>query len=917
MNSRSSRNASVSLQVVCFTFAALALVSSQPAGAGALIFDNGFEAGHACVWSTVYPAVACPPEFAGLTLAAATGREQITLGWLPAVDDSTAPETMLYRVYLGNCGGPGTLVTTVQGGTGVVLEGLEPATTYCVEVVAEDEDGQTSDLCSGNGDRAPTNGRGLSITTHTYNQVAGAIPLEDAEDLYLGPAEATPTTLTFQRGANAVEPIVGAVLVGPLAGGGGYLRQVDSVTTTVEQIIVETSAAQIETVMQQFELSTISRAATIDNGQMAAQTALQKAWEATMGVPQPRPLVEATTERFSGHVGPLEVMPLEDPRAYRIVARGEKRSDWDHEIGDDLTLNLTLDFEPELKTSATWSLAGVREAEVIGIGTLTLDALAEYHFNASASYSPDPFTLFTTSWVSVYIVGTVPVYQEITFTLEAEVSASAGAEGTATANATATASIEVGARYSAGAGWTPVSDSGVDSNLTANLSVVGGVQAEVKLIPRVSVEFYEAFAAWITVEPSVSTALQAEGTLMTPCLPVQLTQFDADIEVEANVGVDFTLIGSYTLFESTVWDPDPWMLFSLPEVDLGSAGTDPVNLTAVITDGVHNGFDLASVEWWTGESGVELTQDPSDPTMATLTCDQTGTYDVVFSGHGALGAVSRRCIQESVYCTGGGGEITITLPGGVTMDLVYVPAGTFMMGSPTDERGRGLLTEDLHQVTLTQGYFMGLTEVTQAHWEAVTGSPANLTCNVQTHGVGPDYPVYCVSWDEVAGPGGFVDQLNAYLAGTGQPGAGLYRLPTDAEWERAARAENQLRFSHGDVLECDDDCGSCATHDQYMWWCGNDDDDESEPVGSKLANGFGLFDMHGNVWEWVQDYWEDGLGFDPQTDPTGPESGYLHGIRGGGWHSLGFARKCRSAYRGNNTPEEGSAFIGFRLVRFE
>ena len=258
---------------------------------------------------------------------------------------------------------------------------------------------------------------------------------------------------------------------------------------------------------------------------------------------------------------------------------------------------------------------------------------------------------------------------------------------------------------------------------------------------------------------------------------------------------------------------------------------------------------------------------------------------------------------------GNPGRLVVELPGGVLLALKYMPSGTFWLGSPVDERGR-LDREDLHQVTLTQGYYVGQTEVTQGQWEAVTGTPMLLDCG--SYGVGADYPVYCVSWNDIAGAGGFVDQLNAYLLSTGQP-TGL-RLPTEAEWERAARAETQTRFSHGDVLECDDYCGACTTHDQYMWWCGSQPYGASQPVGSRLANGYGLYDMHGNVYEWVQDWYTQYLGFDPVADPSGPGTGSDRVFRGGYWADG--AQYGRSAGRDGSYGLDGRDYgIGFRLAR--
>jgi formylglycine-generating enzyme required for sulfatase activity len=240
----------------------------------------------------------------------------------------------------------------------------------------------------------------------------------------------------------------------------------------------------------------------------------------------------------------------------------------------------------------------------------------------------------------------------------------------------------------------------------------------------------------------------------------------------------------------------------------------------------------------------------------------------------------------------------------VPLVLRHIPAGTFLMGSPVDERGR-YEQEDLHQVTLTHDYYLGKYEVTQAQWEAVMGAPAPTVCHEQgPMGVGPEYPVYCVSWDDIAGAGGFVERLNVYLGTT------ACRLPTEAEWERATRAGTQTRFSYGDVLECGDDCEPCALHDQYAWWCGNSG--QSQPVGSRLANAFGLHDVEGNVYELCQDWWTVHLGTSPVTDPTGPTTGTVRIIRGGAIYS--WARDLRSAIRTWQFTDDPYVYLGFRIA---
>jgi formylglycine-generating enzyme required for sulfatase activity len=257
-------------------------------------------------------------------------------------------------------------------------------------------------------------------------------------------------------------------------------------------------------------------------------------------------------------------------------------------------------------------------------------------------------------------------------------------------------------------------------------------------------------------------------------------------------------------------------------------------------------------------------------------------------------------------------EVTVSLGAGSTVPLVLVriPAGTFTMGSPAWERERWPNEGPEHQVTVSS-FYIGKTEVTQAQWAIVMGAGIP-TCG--SYGTGSDYPAYCVSWDDICGgttgssctASSFIGRLNA------QQGSARFRLPTEAEWEYAARAGTTTRFSHGDVLDCSDrDCTSCATHEQYMWWCGNNSPDGAKEVGGKQANPWGLFDMHGNVGEWVGD-WYDWYSSAAQTDPPGPESGIARAVRGGNWAYEAYT--CRSARRYYFDTGIRYGFLGFRLA---
>ncbi len=246
-----------------------------------------------------------------------------------------------------------------------------------------------------------------------------------------------------------------------------------------------------------------------------------------------------------------------------------------------------------------------------------------------------------------------------------------------------------------------------------------------------------------------------------------------------------------------------------------------------------------------------------------------------------------------------GRELTLTLPGGVPLVLVGVSAGTFGMGSPATERSRSP-EETPHRVTLTREYWVGRTEVTQAQWQAVMGTSPSFFASC-----GGSCPVEQVSWDDLRGADGFLARLNQLLGTT------KFRLPTEAEWERAARGGTETRFSFGDALEGEDGCGANGAAVPYVWWCG-DSEGSTHPAGTKGANPYGLYDLHGNVSEWVEDRHAD-YSSEPQTDPPGSSAGLRRVLRGGSFNYD--LRTTRSAYRFGSLPHGRYPFVGFRLAR--
>ncbi|GHU14030.1 hypothetical protein AGMMS50225_25070 [Betaproteobacteria bacterium] len=229
-----------------------------------------------------------------------------------------------------------------------------------------------------------------------------------------------------------------------------------------------------------------------------------------------------------------------------------------------------------------------------------------------------------------------------------------------------------------------------------------------------------------------------------------------------------------------------------------------------------------------------------------------------------------------------------TFTNSIGTEFILIPAGSFIMGSDKKtERAEDDETPQ-HRVSISQAFYLGKYEVTQGEWEAVMGSnPSKFK--------GRSNPVEQVSWDDVQT---FIQRLNA------KEGTRKYRLPTEAEWEYAARAGIKSTYSFGD------DAGQLGT---YAWYNGNSGS-QTHPVGQKKPSPWGLYDMHGNVWEWVND-WYDGsyYGRSPSTDPAGPSSGQYRVLRGGSWY--GSAGSLRSGIRRGSTPDPRNDNFGFRLAR--
>ncbi|RZN40296.1 MAG: formylglycine-generating enzyme family protein [Methanosarcinales archaeon] len=252
-----------------------------------------------------------------------------------------------------------------------------------------------------------------------------------------------------------------------------------------------------------------------------------------------------------------------------------------------------------------------------------------------------------------------------------------------------------------------------------------------------------------------------------------------------------------------------------------------------------------------------------------------------------------------------------TITNSIGMEFVLIPAGEFEMGSPSDEEGMWDNEGPVHRVTIRKAFYMGRYEVTQEQWREVMGATSRVS-SVTTSFLqvlyfaldfmagdlsrfkGDNRPVERVSWDDVQE---FIRKLNE------KEGTDKYRLPSEAEWEYACRAGTTTRYSFGD---------SESKLGDYAWYRDNSGD-KTHLVGQKKPNPYGLYDMHGNVWELVQDEWHSGYNGMP-TDGSAWESGSGANRvgRGGDWSIS--ARFCRSACRNYGDPGIRDRSVGFRLL---
>ncbi len=295
--------------------------------------------------------------------------------------------------------------------------------------------------------------------------------------------------------------------------------------------------------------------------------------------------------------------------------------------------------------------------------------------------------------------------------------------------------------------------------------------------------------------------------------------------------------------------------------------------------GQHS-FVVACNGYESEEGTVKLKASAPSNLQITLTKEAMATQSTVSQPIVAQQPVAQTPVSN-------GDNISIPVKDGISIEMVRVEVGTFVMGTASEMNESYEDERPTHQVTLTNNYYIGKYEVTQALWKAVMGNnPSNFK--------GDNLPVENVSWKDCQE---FLSKLNNTTGKT-------FRLPTEAEWEYAARGGKKSRgYQYS---------GSSNLSD--VAWYEDNSGNKTHDVGSKQANELGIYDMSGNVWEWCQDKYGK-YSSSSQTNPTGANSGSKRVIRGGSWEIIDWG--CRSSCRIGSTPDDRGSGLGLRLVLSE
>lgn len=343
------------------------------------------------------------------------------------------------------------------------------------------------------------------------------------------------------------------------------------------------------------------------------------------------------------------------------------------------------------------------------------------------------------------------------------------------------------------------------------------------------------------------------------------------------------------------------------KVDIGYTimGADATNMALAVT---MTESDTGRIHTPTEEGRHRITWDTAVDGLNLISSNVTATVSLVWYGTTSTAKKEFYCVidlSEGPDATRWPVSYLYAVPFGGWTDeykttklvLRRIEAGTFIMGDGQ--------SDESHRVRLTKPFYMGVFEVTQKQWELVMGAWPGSTPS-SSRGLGDAYPAYCVSYDDIRGsssgarwPASSAVDTSSFLGRLREKTGLDFDLPTEAQWEYACRAGTTTKYYCGDSMS-----GACV-------WVKFNSGSMTHPVGTRLPNAWGLYDMSGNVSEWFRDWYGNGT-LDYGTDPKGSTLGWLRGFRGGNYNSR--VDYCTSSNRSSDYPSTRYTNVGFRLV---
>lgn len=576
------------------------------------------------------------PIFSGISLVAPASSSQVTLTWQAASDNTTTASAIEYDIHVSEQADftpdVSTLNTTVTGQTQATITGLIGGNTYYFKVVAND--------ASGNITTSSTQAITLPVSDSVLNTAETVVAVED---LNLGAPTVLGTQYTYDVTATSTPPNVDDVIVGETADG-SYLRRVVSVTEVNGQYVIETSDAALSEIVSQGTLASsvtlTEPASTTTSGAVIA------------GVMQ-QFLSEDVTQANGVSYSPATdtyLISMGEAANPDVVAGALTGS-----TEGAITVGVSMDFAPTIKTNLQWSGASITSGEVIMDGELSLVTSLNANFSAAASYTKN-VKLFSRSFLARYLLAGVPVWQKVTLSVVADINAAANSEIDAGVTNTDSISIRLGVRHNSSTGnWDyVVTDPAFNSKLETNLDINGSVTATVKLIPKLTTEFYSVVSSNFSFVPLLKGIINADNVDLPTGVPVALKQFKVITKGTCNVDVNLSVLHlNYQVLPKTQVCATPtYTLFDLPKVTLESnnVAAGEYEVSATTEDGANNPLDVSSIEWFSetgtfsNNTGVKIT---------SFYPDTDGSHDVYFSSTtNALGEVGRTYHKISTALTG-------------------------------------------------------------------------------------------------------------------------------------------------------------------------------------------------------------------------------------------------------------------------